>query len=101
MLGNAFRAKTSNWESFAHWPTQRFETIAHAGRPVAICNGAPFREFLPVFRLGQAFILANRLVCRQCAPRTVSQALQKGAESAFLGPGSRNPGFGKAAVNAR
>src|SRR4051812_15961348 len=50
MLGNASLTKTANLGSFAHWPTQRFETIAQAGRPVTIGNGAPFRWFWPVFQ---------------------------------------------------
>jgi len=61
MLGSASGTKTSNLESFAHWPTQRFETIALAGPPVTICNGAPFRWFWPVFRAGAGIYLANRL----------------------------------------
>jgi hypothetical protein len=67
MRGNGSGTKTSNFESYARWPTQRFERIAHAGRLVTIRYGAPFGEFWPVFRASDAFILANPLVSRQWA----------------------------------
>src|ERR1041384_3879236 len=79
MLGIASRTKTSNLESFAHWPTQRFERIAQAGRPVT--NGgnvAPFGGFLPAFRARPRHLFENRLFHRLVhvrAKRAVSRAL--------------------------
>jgi hypothetical protein len=46
MLGIARRTKTSNLESFAHWPTQRFETIAQAGPAVTFDERCLFLPIL-------------------------------------------------------
>jgi len=73
MLGIASRTKTSNLESFAHWPTQRFERIAQAGPLVTNGEGnrAPFHWFWPAFqaRIRQFFgkplgLSAWRAACR-------------------------------------
>ena len=75
MLGNASLTETANLESFAHWPTQRFETMARGGPPVTICNGAPFRWFWPVFRHPADDYLTNRSFSQRSALRTVSEGL--------------------------
>lgn len=84
MLGNASRDKTSNLESFAHWPTQRFETIAQAGPAVTVAERCLFPRILasvsggtPTFSWKPAFSGSGRR-------RPVSRALQKGAEGAFV-----------------